>query len=169
MKKTIIAIIGESGCGKTSLSTYMSDNCGIPYICSYTTRPIRPNETDGVEHIFVSDSDIPDKSDMIAYTEFGGYKYWATKQQVDDIVTYVIDEKGFVYLRDNFSDDFDFVKVYMRRLNNNVDQKRRDRDADRIVFDDSYYDIVMNNNYENVDDMCKASSEIILKYLKGTR
>ena len=53
-KKTIVAIIGASGSGKTVLSLEMK-RYGYPVICSYTTRPMRTGEVSGIDHIFVDE------------------------------------------------------------------------------------------------------------------
>ena len=71
---TIVAIVGASGSGKTQLTLY-AQRFGYPVICSYTTRPMREGETNGVEHIFVTEDKMPTKDNMLAYTFFGGYHY----------------------------------------------------------------------------------------------
>lgn len=71
MKPIIIAIVGASGSGKTYMAELLRNQLNIPTIVSYTTRQKRLGETNGVEHYFIKDSDIPDKNDMLAYTLFG--------------------------------------------------------------------------------------------------
>ena len=63
--KTIVAIVGASGSGKTQLTLY-AKKLGYPVICSYTTRPMREGETNGVEHIFVTADKMPKKDKMLA-------------------------------------------------------------------------------------------------------
>jgi guanylate kinase len=166
-KKTIIAIVGPSGSGKTTLSLFLYGRYGIPYVCSYTTRPMRDGEMNGVEHIFVTEDDVPDQSEMIAYTVFGGYQYWATKSQVKDVTSYVIDEKGLIYLKEKFGDEFNVLTVYVTRENNDTDQSRKDRDNDRIMFDESEYDLVLCNNFLTKSDMCYTDGELIVNMLKN--
>ena len=112
----IITIVGPSGSGKTTMANIMSEN-GIPTIVSYTTRPMREEETNGYkfyqfdtngkEHWFVTPEDKPQMSEMIAYTQFGEHEYWATLQQAKQkICTYVIDEKGLIYLKEKFPNSF---------------------------------------------------------------
>ena len=57
----IITIVGPSGSGKTTMANIMSEN-GIPTIVSYTTRPMREEETNGKEHWFVTPEDKPQMS-----------------------------------------------------------------------------------------------------------
>ena len=92
-KPIIYAVVGASGCGKTTATKIMEDY-GIPSLVSYTTRQIRADEVNGREHWFVTDNDIPPKKRMLAYTYFGGKHYWTTIDQIDSKsgCTYVIDE-----------------------------------------------------------------------------
>jgi len=145
-KKTIICIVGESGSGKTTLSRYMAER-GFGLVCSYTTRVMRPGETDGVEHIFVSEDEMPEKNQMIAYTYFGGHHYWATISQIsEDNTIYVIDEDGIRFLRSKFSDMFNIFAVYIRRDDRgDIDADRKGRDCCRTLLDESEYDLIINN------------------------
>lgn len=151
--KTIVAIIGASGSGKTQLSLY-ANKFGYPVICSYTTRPMREGETNGVEHIFVTEDNMPTKDKMLAYTFFGGYHYWAEKSQVDNELPtlYVIDEKGLIDLKQNYKNEYKIFCVYVTRTDNDVDQKRKDRDNDRVEIDPSDIDMNIVNDYPNLED-----------------
>lgn len=85
-----ILVIGKSGCGKTT----EVELSGLPCVQSYTTRPKRtPNETG---HIFVTPSEFPLASEMVAYTRFAGYEYCATHDQVETNALYVIDSDGAI-------------------------------------------------------------------------
>ena len=59
-----------------------------------------PGETG---HTFVTKEEFDTFShdDMIAYTEFGGHRYCCLKKDVLDFNTYVIDERGLIYLMQN--------------------------------------------------------------------
>lgn len=84
----IFLIVGPSGSGKTTLAKRLS-LIGLHELQSYTTRPPRfPGETG---HIFVSEFKA---EHPVAYTNFNGYDYWATAEQVDASDVYVIDPAG---------------------------------------------------------------------------
>lgn len=55
----LITITGPSGAGKDTVARMLSDFVGYKVICSYTTRPKREGEIDGVEHHFVEKCDVP--------------------------------------------------------------------------------------------------------------
>lgn len=71
MKRTIVAIVGASGSGKSELSRYMKQ-FGLEPIVSFTTRPIREGEVDGREHWFVTPEAIPPFDEMLAYAYLEG-------------------------------------------------------------------------------------------------
>jgi guanylate kinase len=152
MKPVIIAIAGLSGAGKTYASEFLKKRCGIPSIVSYTTRPMREGETDGVEHFFVSDKEIPPKKEMMACTKFGEYFYWTTASQLPTKgkCTYVIDEKGLIGMRARFCDMADIRPVYIRRdistLIESVGKERLKRDEDRYSLAETFYCKVIDNN-----------------------
>ena len=111
----IIALVGNSGSGKTSLSLYLQERFGIPALVSYTTRPMREGEVDGIDHHFVEDaSSMPENP--LAHTVFAGKHYWTSHSQISTpVVTYVIDEAGLVELKEKWSDKYDVLAFYISR------------------------------------------------------
>ena len=165
--KTIVAIVGASGSGKTQMSLYLN-RLGYPVICSYTTRPMRKGEINGIDHIFVKEDEMPEKTEMLAYTFFGGYHYWAEKSQVDDKLPtlYVIDEKGLIDLKKNYANDYNIFCVYVTRPDNDVDQKRKDRDKERIEIDQSDIDMTVVNDYPTLDGFLENEGQKLVIRLK---
>ena len=151
MKRTIIALVGDSGSGKTYASFYLQLKFHWNAIVSFTTRPMREGEINGKEHWFVDKSRVPDKSKMFAYTQFGGYEYWAELKQFLAInpYVYVIDEKGLIDLKSNKDLPFQFklITIKINRDNKDgIDKDRQERDKERIYIPDESYDYVINNN-----------------------
>ena len=54
MKTKLLALFGESSSGKDSIRNWLIKNYHINGIISYTTRPKRENEIDGIDYYFVS-------------------------------------------------------------------------------------------------------------------
>lgn len=101
MNNNIYLIIGRSGSGKTSIVEYIQNNFKErTSIESYTTRPPRYEGETG--HIFVSDEEFDKLTDLVGYTEFNGYRYAATAQQVEENDFYVIDPEGVRYFAENY-------------------------------------------------------------------
>lgn len=127
----LITITGPSGAGKDTVAQMLSDMGGYKVICSYTTRPKREGEIDGWQHYFVEKCDVPHDK-MLAYTQYGGYEYWTTIDQVTDKAIYVIDEDGLKALCEKFP-DIELFKICVTaweatRLRRWVSQERLDRD-----------------------------------------
>lgn len=165
----IIAIVGPSGSGKTTMANIMAEH-GIPTIVSYTTRPMRDGETNGKEHWFVSPDQKPDENQMIAYTKFGDYEYWATRQQIQSICTYVIDEKGIEYLLKRLSSNTVLFTLYLDRsledrIDSGVDKERCERDNNRIQIPLDKYDYVIHNNY-TLEEFEKKIKELTYELMK---
>ena len=148
-KLKIMCIIGGSGCGKTLASLHLKYHKDANVICSFTTRPPRETEVEGRDHHFIDI--VPDRTELIAYTHFGGAYYYATKWQVFGPCTvYVIDEKGLENLRKDFGDVYDIYTVLIKRdkslrRKSGVDETRLRRDERRDLKDENY-DYVIENN-----------------------
>lgn len=145
----LITITGPSGAGKDTVARMLSDLGGYKVICSYTTRPKREGEIDGVEHHFVEKCDVP-HDNMLAYTQYGGYEYWTTIDQVTDKAIYVIDEDGLITLCEKFS-NIKLFKICVSaeedsRLHRGVSQERMDRDKKRKCLPLSFFNAVIFNN-----------------------
>lgn len=141
-KKTIIvAIVGLSGSGKTTLVEHLKEVYNIPTVCSYTTRPQRDGEVFGREHKFVSEECYlyhrDQAHDIVAYTNFGGYHYWSTREQIEahDVVTYVIDEAGLRELDLKWSYKYQIIPIQIVSNHLRADQERIDRDAEREPYE----------------------------------
>lgn len=153
-KPTIVCIVGPSGSGKTTMAKFIEQALEIPMLVSYTTRPQRPEEVQGVDHWFVHEDKMPAQEEMLAYTKFGGYHYWMLKEDVPHtapgICTYVIDEKGLKMLIDNYGDEFSIVAFLIKRdklsLIKQVGEERVKRDLERMAIPEEEYQEVISND-----------------------
>lgn len=142
----VFSIVGPSGVGKTTAVEWASKALGIDVVRSYTTRPMRPGEVDGVDHIFVGVDDVPSHDTMAAYTFFGGNHYWATLAQcTTKDVFYVIDEKGLVELIEKIGNKAHVLKIYIEG-NRDTDAERANRDKERICIPRDEYDAIVVND-----------------------
>jgi guanylate kinase len=148
-KPIIVAIVGPSGSGKTTLVEHLKEVYNIPTVCSYTTRPQRDGEVYGREHKFASEEFYlyhrDQAHDIVAYTNFGGYHYWSTREQIEafDVVTYVIDEAGLRELDAKWSHKYQIIPIQVVSNHLRADQERIARDAEREPYE-WYMGVVCN-------------------------
>ena len=145
MKTKIICVVGESGAGKSHMVSYLEDEFGIPQIESRTTRPPRFAGERG--HTFVTEEefDTYQEEHMLAYTEWKGHHYCCLHQDVHGpMVSYVIDEYGLNYLRENFSGMYDIfaVRLFMdeEKRASLVTEERMLRDEGKFNMSDDEFD-----------------------------
>ena len=165
----LITITGSSGAGKDTVARMLSEMGGYKVLCSYTTRPKREGEIDGVEHNFVEKCDVQHDK-MLAYTQYGGYEYWTTIDQVTDKAVYVIDEDGLRALCEK-SPSIELFKVCVSawevtRLRRGVSQERMDRDRQRNLLPLPFYDAVIFNNGSLQSLFDKVQRRVLCKLQK---
>lgn len=153
MKPTIIAIVGNSGTGKTHLSRYLGMRLGIPVIVSHTTRPRREGEIHGKDYFFIAEHEIPPREEMLTRTQYGSHEYFALLRQVPKVgrCVYVLDEKGLVALRREHGKRFHIIAVLLHATPETlalrgISSERIARDAERLRLPDKSYDAVIDNN-----------------------
>ena len=96
----IFLVVGPSGSGKTTLVGMLEQSCGLTVIESYTTRKPRYSGEKG--HIFVSDEEFDQLTDLVGYTEYNNHRYAATAKQVENNDIYVIDPAGVAYFKEHY-------------------------------------------------------------------
>jgi len=87
----VLVLIGPSGSGKTTLQTALAETFPdhIERAISYTTRPARPNEVNGVDYHFVTDEAfdaLVAVGAFLEHTRYGANRYGSTKGQLRRIV-----------------------------------------------------------------------------------
>lgn len=162
-KPLLILIIGNSGTGKDTFVNILRDNPGVNVMVSFTTRPMRDCEHQGVEHNFITTEEyaelkergalLPDR--FLAYTNYGHHHYFTHVKQVlaNAINLYVIDEHGANSLKEKFADKFEIVtivltasKEVLRARGVRWDRRKRDKEREPLAYEPDY-------TYDNIGDM----------------
>ena len=88
-------VSGPSGAGKNSvISRAMEGIPGLMYSVSYTTRPRRAHETDGVDYRFVSREEFTrriESGDFVEHVTYLGDFYGTSRSQIDDAIARGVD------------------------------------------------------------------------------
>lgn len=108
--KPLYIFVGKSASGKTTTANILEKEHNFIQLQSYTTRPKRHvNETG---HTFISDEQFDRLSNIVAYTEYNGYRYGATKKQVDEVDIYVLDVPGVETLLKQYNTNRPIIIFY---------------------------------------------------------
>lgn len=93
----VILIVGKTCSGKDTVARYIEKHYGFNRIITYTTRPMRPDDVQGVSHHFVSKEEMSayNKADIFSPTKIDGYSYFMLRDQFTngDSVC-IVDPKG---------------------------------------------------------------------------
>jgi guanylate kinase len=88
-------VSGPSGAGKNSvIDRAMGTIPDLAYSISYTTRPRREHEVDGVDYMFVSRKEFThriERGDFIEHVTFLGDLYGTSRSQIDDLIARGLD------------------------------------------------------------------------------
>jgi len=129
MRNTLLCILGRTSSGKDTLAKKIAEFFGdVNILVSYTTRPKRDYETDGVDHYFISEEEYLDKyadKEKLAYTEINGYRYFTLKENVSlsKKTLYIIDPAGLKDIYANKDGSFHVRTIYVKAS----DDTRRER------------------------------------------
>lgn len=73
----IVVLVGESASGKSTIEKLIKDrDSSFEKIISYTTRPMRDGEKDGVDYHFITDSEFEKMKKNNAFIESAQYRGW---------------------------------------------------------------------------------------------
>lgn len=186
--KNLILVIGRSGAGKDTLVRYVQSQIASSAVPSYTDRPIRPTETEGVEHTFLTKEgfdDIMKTEHALAYTQIGetGYRYCTTVEQIDklpnDTIFYVIDPQGYYFCKKN-ADKFNLKVIYVtapeelrkeRAIKRNGDtetylKRCADEDAQFAVFEKNREWDALVENDDTLEEVQTTMLDIVKDMIK---
>lgn len=79
----MIVLVGESASGKSTIERNLS-TMGLNRVISYTTRPKRENETDGVDYHYITKDEFRSKLKEGFFAEHTSYRDWYYGSAVED-------------------------------------------------------------------------------------
>lgn len=172
MNNYIFLIVGPSGSGKSTIVEQLMETMNLKQIESYTTRKPRYRHEKG--HIFVTDKEFDNLTDLVGYTEFCGHRYAATAAQVEENDIYVIDPAGVAFFKENYhgakkvkvlgiwaTEPARKKRMFLRGDPEDAIVKRLEND--RTAFNTDICDIVFYN--KNLQETYEAVAQCISWYL----
>lgn len=139
MSKPLFLFVGPSGCGKTTVVQHLESNYGYQTVQSFTTRKKRYDNETG--HIFITDDEFDKLENIVAYTNYNGFRYCTTKEQLDLVATYVVDIPGVETLLKNYDTNRQVVVFYLASTVKTRIKRMLDRhDSDSAIVGRLYND-----------------------------
>ena len=143
MTKPLFLFVGKSSSGKTTIADMLERKYGLTQMQSYTTRP--PRHENEIGHIFISESEFDKLENLVAYTNYNGFRYGATAEQADNVSIYVIDVDGVVTLMDTYKTERPIVVFYFdssicTRIDRMIERNDPDVAIVSRLYNDEMYD-----------------------------
>lgn len=80
----MVILVGESASGKSTIEKSLTKHHGFQKIISYTSRPARSGEIDGIDYHFISKEKFEELQAKNFFAEVGNYRGWLYGSSVDD-------------------------------------------------------------------------------------
>lgn len=143
MDNSLYLFVGRSASGKTTVAEILESQYGLKTLQSYTTRPQRYENETG--HTFIYDEEFNRLENIVAYTEYNGYRYCCTKEQIDSASIYVIDVPGVETLLEKYQTDRQIVVIYFdtsvrTRIDRMIDRHDSDMAIVSRIYNDEEFD-----------------------------
>ena len=174
----MIVIVGESACGKSTLQkNFITKHPEFSKIVTYTTRPPRPGEQDGVDYHYVTDERFNELKKKHFFAETNSYRGWQYGTPIDECMERykiaVLTPAGMRALRFK---GVPIITVYLRvdRRSRLIKSLQRGDDIEeayrRNLSDVGQFDaiskevqyIIPNDNFENDEENLVACLESIV-------
>lgn len=148
----MIILVGESASGKSTIEKILADKYGYKKTVSYTTRPPREGEVNGVDYHFITEDEYTDKFNSKYFVETGAYNGWfygTTKDQYDKNTVCVLTPHGLRQIKKNFGEE-DIKSFYIK-------VPRRDRLIKILERGDNIDEAIRRNQsdvgqYDGIED-----------------
>jgi guanylate kinase len=182
MNEPLFLFVGRSASGKTTIADILSQKYGHKQVYSYTTR--KPRCDGEIGHIFVSEDEFNNLGELVAYTEYNGYRYGTTAEQLDECTIYVVDVPGVKTLLQRYKTNRSIVIIYFdttvyTRINRMLDRGDSDmaiiarllqdekddwfKQLDNLVW---YYGRIIKKNVALYSVNANGSQDAVLEMVK---
>lgn len=179
----IIVLIGKTASGKDAIVNKLISSHGFRRIVTYTSRPKRKGEKDGIDYNFISEDEFKQKIENNFFlewktynTEFGVWHYGTALEDLEnteDNSIIILTPNGFKDIKDKLRNNITSIYIYAnnstikKRLiargdDKNEAQRRLEHDNEDFKGIENEVDrIVYNNDGTSIDDVINKILEFM--------
>ena len=138
----MLILVGHSASGKTEIANELRRDYNMKKIITYTTRPKRINEINGVDYHFVNEEEflrLKENNFFVETTIFNGYYYGSSRDSVKDDAVVILDPMGLQNFKNSNLDNIIAIFLncdeeirYKRMVNRGDDPQKA---YERLVHD----------------------------------
>jgi len=182
----VICIVGKSCSGKDSVTKELINYFGYSKLITTTTRPIRPNEQDGVDYHFISIENFLNKLSQDYFLEFRFYEtklgIWfygssfSSYQTANNNTIAILTPSGLKKLKEH---DINCTSFYINVSDETIKQRQIERgdkleeaerrfNADKLDFVgiNNMVDYVIDNENRDISEVAKEIDKLYKGSLK---
>lgn len=182
----MIIIIGKTASGKDTIVKELCLNHNFKKIITYTTRPMRENEIDGITYHYILDEEFKQKIDEDFFaeyksyqSEFGEWFYGTSEESIlnsDDKSIIILTPQGYKDILSKYP-NLNYKSIYLYASNRTIRERliqRGDDEAEarrRVKHDKKDFrgiekivdNVICNNNDRPFEKVIKNILEVITK------
>lgn len=175
----MLVLVGPSASGKTEVANILINNYGMVRMVTYTTRPMRVNEINGVSYHFVSVEEfmkLKDNDEFVETVEYNGNYYGTRKSDVEIDKIVILEPKGLHEFNNKMSDKI--VSFYLEvseveRINRMIyrqdkmeDIKKRIENDKEAFKDIDEVDFVISNEHITISELADRIYKLYKKRIR---
>lgn len=164
----IYLIVGDSGSGKTTIANLLNEKENFHKLITYTTRPIRPGEINGLDYFFCSKEDFilkNEKGFFLGVTYYSNNYYGIPKNELEKYVSshknilIIVDLNGVVEIKKKFKNS---ICIYLKTSDKDKAKRMKLRgESDKEIEER----LKVSQDFDKFSDYIIDSSESIDKVL----
>ena len=163
----MIILVGESASGKSTIEKILANKYGYKKTVSYTTRPPRQGEVNGIDYHFISEDEYIERFNAGFFAETGSYNGWfygTTNDQYCKNTVCVLTPHGLRQIKKSLGEDKEmkiksfYIKIPRRdrlikilQRGDEIEESIRRNQSDVGQYDgieDEVDFVIENNNYK---------------------
>ena len=176
----MLVIIGPSASGKTQIVNKLIENYNMKKMVTYTTRPMRQHEVDGLDYHFISVDDFQKKIKegfFLEYVNYNNNYYGTSKNSLSSDKVVILESEG---LKKYINEARNQIKIVFIRCSKEIRRIRMTSRGDdiesinkRLLNDDNVFnneimkisDFVIDTSNSNTEKDTKTVYDFYKKYI----